>query len=226
MFLPFLIFAGAITSLVILLRRLPLQNIFALSVIVLVISSALEIASARTGIPFGKIFFHRDFGEKLFKVLPWPLPLLWLVVLLNGRAVAELILRRMREDKFYGYWLLGLSSVLAAFLFFNFAWHELYIRGDWTPQKIGSGMAGVFKRGSAMPLFFLVMTCWVIDKKSQKINLSFTPLIIWLLLNLYFIAAALLHHAFLMSAFIFSIAAFSSVLALQSKTSIRSEQSL
>ncbi len=221
----FLILFSAITSLAILLRRLPAQNIFAAAALVLVISGALEIISAKTGIPFGRLFFHRSFGVKLFGILPWPLPFIWRVVLLNGRAVAELILRQMRDGKYYGYWLLGLSFVLAAFLFFNFAWYELHIRADWTPQKIGSGMAGVFNRISAMPLFFPVITLWLIDKKSQKFKTDFSSLLIWSLLNLYFSAAAFLNHFFPMAAFIFSISIFAALLALKSKPLTVAEQS-
>jgi uncharacterized membrane protein len=67
-------------------------------------------------VPFGPIAYSEAFGEKLFTVLPWPVPFLWIVVVVNGRGVARLIMRPWRKTNYYGFWVIGLTCVLAVLL--------------------------------------------------------------------------------------------------------------
>jgi hypothetical protein len=210
-----LIVSSAIVSLAIYGRRLPWQNVVAIAAIVLGGTGLLEIVNARSGIPLGKIVFLPPFGAKLFGVLPWPLPIIWLVVLLNSRSVSELILKSWRENPNYGLWLLALSSVLAGFLLFNFQWHGLEIRHDWAFPKKGNGSAllALNARFLLTPVWHILLTVWLINKNPNRPKLDLYPLSVWLLLDLYFGAAALIHRHFIVGSFVLIIGFLIAVLA-------------
>ena len=59
------------------LCTLPLQNVLVVLVFVLVISGVVLSVGALTNIPFGPFVFTDDSGERVFNVLPWPMPLVW-----------------------------------------------------------------------------------------------------------------------------------------------------
>lgn len=57
------------------------------TLLILTLSGSLAWANARTGFPFGPLVFTDNLGLRLAHVLPFTLPLLWLVLLVNGRSV-------------------------------------------------------------------------------------------------------------------------------------------
>ena len=87
------------STIVALLRRLPLQNVLWATLIIAVIGGAAQSLGEITGMPFGPFMFGPKAGPKLFKTLPWAVPLLWVFAILNSRGVARLILRPWRKTK-------------------------------------------------------------------------------------------------------------------------------
>lgn len=55
------------------------------AVIIIVLSGMVFYLGAKTGYPFGPISYTDNMGGRLFGVIPFTLPLLWLVIVVGGR---------------------------------------------------------------------------------------------------------------------------------------------
>lgn len=106
-----LVLLATVSTLVALARRLPAQNVLLAALIIAGLGGAAQVLGATTGIPFGPVLFGPAAGLKLFGLLPWILPLLWIVAVLNSRGVARLVLRPWRKTRTYGFWLMGLTAL-------------------------------------------------------------------------------------------------------------------
>ena len=138
-------------------RQLPVQNIAGLVVVIGIFSGALLVAANLWNVPLVRPVMNRRFAE-----LPeWTTPLLWVIALVNSRSMAKIVLRGARKSN-YGWWLIGLSSLLAAGL--NF----------------GAGMSGrTFSLQFAFAsLAFIAATPWFLDKRNVPPTLSYQPLLI------------------------------------------------
>jgi uncharacterized membrane protein len=102
---------ATVSTLAALNRRLPLQNVLLVVFIIALIGGVAHALGAMSGIPFGQFMFGPDAGQKIFNTLPWALPLIWIVVVLNSRGVARLVLRPWRKMRTYGVWLIGLTAL-------------------------------------------------------------------------------------------------------------------
>lgn len=78
--------------------------------IILTGSAACAWIGARTGFPFGPLAFTDQLGMRLGRVLPFTLPLLWFVVVLNSRYVALRLFPRL------GHWPLAAATAALAVL--------------------------------------------------------------------------------------------------------------
>src|SRR5438046_2828856 len=114
-----LVRATPATSLVSLSRQLPGQNVLLAAAIIALIGSAAHWVGAVTGIPFGPFEYTDTAGPKFFSTLPWALPFIWIIAILNSRGVARLVLRPWRKTRAYGLWIMGLSSTLSLLLNFG-----------------------------------------------------------------------------------------------------------
>ena len=101
--------AGTIAALA---RHLPLQNILFAALVIALASGAAIWLDTTTGIPFGQFTTGDTSGPKFLGVVPWALPPIWIVAILNSRGVARLILRPWRKLHTYGFWLIGATTVL------------------------------------------------------------------------------------------------------------------
>ncbi len=134
----FIILLATIVSVAKVTKQLPLQNILFAAAITALIGGAAHGLSAQTGIPFGPLTFGETAGPKYFNYVPWTVPLLWIIAILNSRGVARLILRPWRRVKNYGYILIAITALLA--LVFDlalepFAAHVKHL-WLWQPTKI------------------------------------------------------------------------------------------
>ena len=78
-------------------RHLPLQNILFAALVIVLASGAAIWLDSETGIPFGQFTSATTPGPNFPDAVPWALPAIWVVAILNSRGVARLILRPWRK---------------------------------------------------------------------------------------------------------------------------------
>lgn len=186
-------------------RRLPLQNVLLAVAGIALIGGGAHALTAKSGIPFGPLIFGGMDGLLLFKILPWPMPLLWIVVVLNSRGVGRLILRPWRKTKTYGFWLIGVTGALAmlfAFALDPFAsrvkHYWLWMPGNpalkFIPAWFGAPPVNFFSWGLVTVLILAFVTPALIRKQpGQKKGPDFHPLGVWLCAILIFGTACAAH---------------------------------
>ena len=112
-----LVLAVAMT-LVLLVRRLPLQNVLLAAGIVAGIVCVMErMRSLLIGSSDARPF--------------WTLPLLWIVLVINARSLGRLLLRRWLQHPFYGFWVIGVAVVVASILEFILSWEFGWRPAGW-----------------------------------------------------------------------------------------------
>jgi putative membrane protein len=185
---------AAIASVTALARQLPVESVAFAAFVAALIGGAAHGLSAQTGIPFGPLAFGETAGPKLFNLVPWTLPLLWVVAIFNSRGVVRLILRPWRKVKNYGLWLLGLTAALS--MAFDlalepFAAHAKHL-WFWQPTKIAVTWHGVSPLGLlgwlAVSLIILafVMPYLIRKQPGNPSTPDFAPLALWLGAIVYF----------------------------------------
>ncbi|EEF60418.1 carotenoid biosynthesis protein [Pedosphaera parvula] len=190
---------AAILSVATLMRTLPAENSIMVAIYVIVISTVLTMIEVRIGILSGPISFTNVFGHKLFGRVPWAMPFIWVTLLINSRGVAKLILRPWRKARYYGFGMMGLTSLLIVLLSFqlepfatrvNDYWHFTTQRISWYDTPWTTFLDWFI--GSLIILAFT--TLWFINKKPVKSEpVDFLPLLIWLII-LGLLTTANLHH--------------------------------
>ncbi|HZV35414.1 MAG TPA: carotenoid biosynthesis protein [Verrucomicrobiae bacterium] len=193
-------------------RTLPWQNVIASAASIAILSGIFQAIGASTGIPFGPFFYTEKLGWLVFGQVPWPMQLLWVVILLNARGVARLILRRWQNSPNHGLWVIAFASLLAGL--FDAGVEPIASHANhwwiWKPSRttlLWYGAPWVNFAGWMVTSFFILAltTPWLIDKKSSdKPPLDFQPLIVWTALMLLLAFGNLTHHLF--AATVFSIA--------------------
>ncbi len=182
-------------------RQLPWQNVLLASVIIGAFGGALSALNAITAIPFGPCVYLDAAGPKLFDVLPWPIPLVWIVTILNCRGVGRLILRPWRKTRSYGFRLMGLTALLSLALELGLEpfganaghywfWKPTRLPVDWFHAPLTN-----FAVWPATVLLILAFaTPALIRKKPGSSPPDYHPLLMWLGLNVLFTGAALSHQ--------------------------------
>jgi putative membrane protein len=214
-----LIVLMAATTLATLTRQLPGQNVMLASIIIAVIAGAVQSLGGLTGIPFGPFVYTDRIGQQLFDPLPWAVPVLWLVAILNSRGTARLVLRPWRETQNYGFWLLGATVALVVLLDFGLEAFASQVKHywAWSPTKLkldwyGAPWVNFLGWALTSVLILAFATPALIKKKPVKHSPDYQPLIVWLLVNVLFATAAAAHH--LWPAFGLTVAASLVVAAL------------
>ena len=64
-------------------------------------------------------------------VVPWPLPLLWVVLVINARGVGRLVMRPWRKTNFYGFWVIGLTCLLVLAFDLGLEPFAVEVKGYW-----------------------------------------------------------------------------------------------
>ena len=183
--------------------QLPTQNVLLATVVILFIGGAISALGSLTGIPFGPITYAPASGPQLFHALAWYVPLLWVVVVLSSRGVARMILRPWRKLRVYGYWLMGITTLLA--LIFDLGLEPFATRVRhywiWSPTKLvvdwyGTPLSNFLGWLVTIILILAFATPALMKKKParSKSNRDYHPLVIWISLNLLFIAGSLTQH--------------------------------
>jgi putative membrane protein len=195
---------GVLTSLLALGKRLPLQNVAMAAVLISLISGGILAVGTLSGVPFGPFLYSDLLGEKLLEILPWSVPLIWMVVIINARGVARLIMRPWRKTNYYGYWVIGFTCLLAVWFDLGLEPFAVFVKEYWiwriarpalhwyTAPWVNS--LGWFVTVLAVLAF---TTPWLINKQPVKQPIDYHPLIVWLLLNACLMAGNAAHHLWL-----------------------------
>ena len=180
------------TTLMALACRLPLQNVLMAGVSISSLATGILAVGAMTGTPFGPLVYTDSLGECLFQVVPWPLPLLWVVLIVNGRGVARLVMRPWRKTNYYGFWVIGITCVLvtlfalgfepfAARVKYYWLWQIAPGTANWYTAPWGTFLGWLMTAGAIVALSIP----WLINKHPVKQPMDYHPLIVWVLLNLW-----------------------------------------
>ena len=183
-------------------RQLPGQNVMLAATIIAFIGSAAQTLGALTAIPFGPFVYTEHIGQQLFYPLPWAVPMVWIAVLLASRGVARLILRPWRKTQNYGFTLIGITTLLVVLLDVGlepFAtnvkhywfWNPTKLKFDWytTPWVNFFGWAV-----TALLILAFATPSLINKKPMPQPRPEYSPLVVWLLLNLLFATGAAVHH--------------------------------
>jgi uncharacterized membrane protein len=183
-------------------RQLPGQNVMLASVIIALIAGAVQSLGALTAIPFGPYVYTDHIGQRLFHPLPLVVPVIWLAVVLASRGVARLILRPWRKTQNYGFRLIGLTTLLVVLLdvglepFATQAKHYWF----WNPTKLKfdwytTPWINFFGWAVTTLLILAFATPSLINKKPMpQPPPDYSPLVVWLLLNLLFATGVAAHQ--------------------------------
>ena len=190
------------STLVSLAGQLPAQNVLLASVIIALIGGGIHTLGAFTGIPFGPILYTHENGLLLFKALPWFMPFLWIVILFNARGVARLILRPWRKLRVYGYWLIGVTTFLTVIFVLGLEPFATRFRHYWiwSPTKLpvdwyGAPLSDFLGWLVAALLILAFSTPALMKKKPSKSSYpEYHPLIVWVAMQLLFIAGSFSQH--------------------------------
>lgn len=189
------------TTLVGLARQLAGQNVVLAAVIIAVIAGGVQTLGALTAIPFGPYIYGERIGPLLFSPLPWAAPLIWVVILLNSRGVARLMMRPWRRTRSYGFWVIGITAGLVVLL--DLGLEPFASRVEhywlWTPTKLALAYYGApavnFVGWAVTALLMLAFaTPTLINKKHGRQPVAYHPLLVWVLLDLLFAAGAAAHQ--------------------------------
>ena len=190
------------TTLIGLTRHLPAQNVILAAVTIGVAGGAAASLSVVTGMPFGQLVYHPgNIGRLLFYPLPWTVPLIWVVAILNCRGVARLMLRRYRTARNYGLWLLGMTVLLALVLELSFepfatvvknywSWKPTRIHSDWYSTPWINFVGWIVSSG----LLLMFVTPALINKRPVQLPPNYHPLLVWEVLSCIFLTACARGH--------------------------------
>lgn len=212
---------AVISTLVSLGRALQFQNVLTVAGLITGIGGIVQAVAAATSIPFGPLIFTDNLGERLFDTLPWTAPLLWVVILLNCRGVARLILRPWRKVHGYGYRVMGLTCLLTVQFVLGLEPFATRVHRFWIWRVAGEhatwfGAPWVNFLGWAATamLLLLATTPWLINKQpGRRRPPDFHPLLVWLALNLFLATTLALHQLWLPAAITFLVAVTGTVVA-------------
>lgn len=183
-----LLLLAILSTLAALARQLPLQSVLLAAGIIALIGGLVQAIGEKSGIPFGPFIYGAETGWRIFDTLPWAVPLLWVVLVLNSRGVARLVLRPWRKMRTYGFWLIGLTALFT--MLFDCALEPFAARTRhywiWTSTGYSLTPQGAPITNSvgwfAVTLLILAFaTPALINKQlSKRSSPSFHPLLVWL----------------------------------------------
>ena len=217
-----LVLAVTASTLISLSRRLPGQNVLLAAAIMAVIGGLVQAVGAWTAIPFGPFVYTPTAGSRLLDTLPWWIPFVWVIVILNSRGVARLMLRPWRKTRTYGFWLIGLTTALCVLFDAGLEPFAGRVKGYWlwSPTRLGASWYGApvsnFAGGALTVLLILAFaTPALINKSPVKHPPDYHPLVLWCLLNLLFVTGAIAHQLWPAAAFSLAAVAVTLVFAVR-----------
>lgn len=184
---PAVLAAG--TMVLLLVRRLPVQNGVACGLVLLLTSGMALAVAAHTHVPLGHFEFTEVLGWRFLGLVSWPVGFLWVAALLSSRQSAKVMLRPWRRRRHYGWLLLAVSMVLTLWLTAVVDPFGHGVKGWWVWRTRGEGLtwfgaplallptAAVFGGG-----LLLCATPWLIPKRATGLPPELEPVAVWLVL--------------------------------------------
>ena len=194
-----LVLTATLATLASLSRNLPGQKVLLVAISIGLLGGLAHGIGTRTAFPFGPFVYSEAAGPRFFNTLAWPLPLIWIIAILNARGVAKLVLRPWRRLRNYGFWVIGLTAMLV--MLFDLALepfaahtHHFWL---WLPTKFPLAWYGAplvnFLGWLLTALLILAFTTPALTQKaarSKKHRVDYHPLVVWLLAFILFAASA------------------------------------
>ncbi|MCP5522554.1 MAG: carotenoid biosynthesis protein [Verrucomicrobiales bacterium] len=185
---------AGVAACIVLTRRLPVQNVVGGGLVLLGLVFMTCALSARTGVPLGELEYTSRLGPRVLGLVPVTAPFLWVALMLSGREAARLMLRSLRREVYYGYYLLLAASLLvflAALVLEPFAvtpeaggWWAWTRAPSVSWQGIPWGSLGMWFLGAAFML--TVATAYLVPKRPIPTTPTLHGGLIWLGLVLWF----------------------------------------
>jgi uncharacterized membrane protein len=224
--LYFLLLALAVaTTIVALSRRLPFQNVLLASTIIALISAAAHALTSFNSIPFGPAIYTGRLGPVLFHTLPITMPLLWILILLNSRGVARLIMRPWRKTRNYGFWVFGIAAIMVTLFDMSFEPFAAHIHQYWLWGPTHAGLywynapwSNSIGWAVVAILILAFSTPSLINKKPVKQPIDYSPVLVWTLCHVVLLAAAVSHHLWPAAILVAASAAIPAGLAIRGAT--------
>ena len=178
-------------------RRLPLQNVLVASSIMVSIGGIAMAISAFTGVPFGSVAYTESAGTRILGSVPWILPLLWVIVLFNGRSVGRLIFRPWRKSRTYGLRVMAVTCVLAMLFAMGLEPYASKLNHYWLWRGDHGGFTWhgapwiTFSGWLLVSLLIMAFaTPFLLNKKPRKSPPFYQPVVIWATLQALLAAGA------------------------------------
>lgn len=194
-----LLLVTAASTLVSLCSQLPAQNVILVAVLIGAFTGLVHFVNAMVAVPLGPLTYHTEnVGRFMISPLPWSVPVLWVVIILNARGVARLMLRSRRRTSHYGFWVMGTTVLLVGLFELGFQPYATHVTQywSWKPTKLPwdwySTPWSYFLGCSVMTLLLLLfVTPAMINKHPNPKRPSFHPLLIWEALSALILLGAL-----------------------------------
>ena len=195
-----LVVAATMSTLISLSRQLPIQNAFLAVTIIALGGVIAQAMGTLTAIPFGPFSNTHSDGPVFSNIMPWWIPFVWIITLLNSRGVARVILRPWRKTRTYGFRLFGLTAALC--LAFDLSLEPFAMQGErywlWCPAQPGvswcaSAISFLFWIVSTL-LILAVVTPVLINKRPAEFPPDYHPVVLWCLLTILLVTGALAHR--------------------------------
>jgi uncharacterized membrane protein len=197
-----LLVLAAATTLTSASRHLPGQNILLAAAIIAMVSAAAHTLDGFTAIPFGPCLYTPRIGSEFFHPLPVAVPVFWIIAIFNARGVGRLTLRPWRKTRNYGFWLMGITTLLM--VCFDLGLEPFATVGKrywlWGPTRAGLYWCMTpwinFVGWAVISIVILAfITPSLINKKPSKQRTpTYHPLFVWLMLNALFVTSAATSH--------------------------------
>lgn len=211
-------------------RRLPVQNITFASFGLLFTSTALELLTAQTGVPFG---LRRATPGSGWFGMPWFAPFIWAALTLSARGLARLMLKPFRQTQFYGLWVLGVATTLISLAWL--ATVPVASAGGWWEFRTAASVLHWHR----MPLLALpavtvaallqlaFVTPWLLNKKPVRQPLDLHPLAVWVCLLGWLLARqaiAGMRGPMLFMGILLTVSVFATLWGIRTRQSVLSRQ--
>jgi uncharacterized membrane protein len=181
--LTILLASAMIFTLIFAARSLPIQNVLSAAILIALLSSLFEYFSIKPPVPFGPPPWQDNLGPRLFHLVPWPLPFIWVVNILTSRGFARFLLRPCQNLPYYGFVLLGCTALLVT-IFNAVLDHFAKVNPIWIfPDAESAPSFNFLSHGIAALLIVAFVTPWLINKRpGPKPPVDYYAPVVWLLL--------------------------------------------